>query len=139
MPRFTFQVTYEPLLNSDIPYNEDIFKAMRQARDNLYQEKIELKKLKRLISLYPDIPQFYNYLVMAYRMKRQDKQAFKQNDELLQRFPDYLFAKVIKAEEYIETGELDKVKFVLGHALDLQALYPEYHRRESSTASGGLG
>lgn len=125
MPKITFQVTYEPVYGSSAPFNEKILKAMREARDNLVQEKIELKKYKRLVSLYPDIPQFYNYLVTAYRMKGQDKKAFKKNDELLQRFPDYLFAKIIKAEEYIETGTLDKVKFILGNALDLQALYPE--------------
>ncbi len=139
MPNLTFDITDEPLVGFDASYTKEVLHAIEQAHENVYSDKIDIKKLRRFVERYPHIPQFRNYLVSGYRIKDQDNQAFRENDAALERFPNYLFAKITKAEEYIETGQLAKVKFMLGHALDLHALYPErqeFHITEVSTYYG---
>ncbi len=86
-----------------------------------------LVKLQRLIKKYPRIPVFRNYLTNYYHLTNQRELAYATNRKLLKDFPDYLFATVNLAAEYIEKQEYDKVPKILGKDLDLHKLCP--HRK----------
>jgi hypothetical protein len=80
--------------------------------------------LRKLIREYPSDPAFYNYLTTYYYLRGNNKKAYESNRKALELFPDYLYARVNLAAEYIETGETEKVEAVLGRLLDIGSLYP---------------
>ena len=73
----------------------------------------------------PGIPQFKNFHALYHLMHRNKQKAHKLNSELLQQFPDYLYAIINAASQYIEEGDKDKAKAILGADLSLSSLLPK--------------
>jgi hypothetical protein len=96
-----------------------------------YYPKIEkgspatIKKLQKLCSKYPDVPQFKNYLSTAYKVAGEIGKAHEVNRKLSKEHPDYLLGRSNLAIDYIEEGNPEKVPEILGEYLDLKELYPE--------------
>ncbi|MBW6492423.1 MAG: DUF1186 domain-containing protein [Lentimicrobium sp.] len=89
------------------------------------KNKYIIGRLLRLIDKYPDIPMFKNYLSFAYSAQGEYKKAMEVNDTLFKEHPGYLFARINKANSYIDKKEVEKVPEMLGPDLDLRRLYPE--------------
>lgn len=66
-----------------------------------------------------------NYLSVAYHVRGNTQKAAEINASMLAEHPDYLFARLNKANFYIEHAEFNKVPELLGTALEISQLYPE--------------
>lgn len=87
-----------------------------------------LHELERLVEKYPYAPVFYNYLTVVYARRGMHDEAERTTDEVLRRFPDYLFARLNRAEKLLGEGDLDGVLAILGPGLELRGLYPRRRR-----------
>ena len=85
-----------------------------------------------LIEQHPEVPQLYNYLLSAYRMLHDQANAQRILDEMLERFPDYLFGRIAYAQNCLERGDLDKVSEIFEGKFDLKLLYPSRERFHTS-------
>jgi tetratricopeptide (TPR) repeat protein len=91
-----YDITDEPLDNRDIKR----LPAQVQARiDDLYElaqcdPTQAIPELERLMTTYPHIPTFFNYLSIAYLAAGDQEQATALVREAYRRHPQYLFAKV---------------------------------------------
>lgn len=83
-----------------------------------------IDRLTGLILKYPQSPQLKNFLSVAYSVQGNYKKATEVNKWILTEHPDYLFAKLNLANEYITGGQAQKVPEVLGEALEIKELYP---------------
>lgn len=86
---------------------------------------LAIDKIKRLIDEFPGIPILKNYLSVAYNVRGNNEKSAEVNERLLSEHPDYLFAKLNKANYYIEHDEFDKVPELLGTELEISQLYPD--------------
>lgn len=102
---------------------DSIITLAESARDK--RNKGIIKKLEALTVKYPNALALKNYLVIAYKMRGENGKAKEINERLFAEHPNYLFSKISKAEEYLENGEPEKVREVLGDTLELKALYPD--------------
>ncbi|MBN1464690.1 hypothetical protein JXA02_02935, partial [candidate division KSB1 bacterium] len=129
MRKLTYTITTETgLLDEKYGVTEEQSAKMQECYRAIQEDGYcDIEKVKKLVQQYPHIPHFQNYLTVGYLLAGRVDLAFLANDRLLNQFPDYLFAKVNKANEFVEKKQFEKVKLVLGPALDLQALYPERH------------
>lgn len=98
---------------------DDIFPEVVKGR------KSTIKKLHRLCKKYPHVPQFKNYLSVAYRSSNNNQKAAEVNNELLQKHPGYLFGTLHKAETLIANDQLDQVPELLDDELHIHKLYPD--------------
>lgn len=85
-----------------------------------------------LIERYSHVPQIYNYLHSAYQLLHDQANAQRVLDEMLDRFPDYLFGRIARARDCLERGDLDKVSEIFEGKFDLKLLYPERERFHTS-------
>lgn len=83
-----------------------------------------IPKLTDLILKYPQSPQLKNFLSAAYSVQGNFKKAAELNNRIVTEHPDYLFAKLNLANQYITEGKLKKVPEVLGAAMEIKELYP---------------
>lgn len=81
--------------------------------------------ITRLIDEFPGVPMLKNYLSVAYHVRGNSEKSAEINARLLAEHPDYLFARLNKANFYIEHAEFNKVPELLGTALEISQLYPE--------------
>lgn len=82
-------------------------------------------KLTELIIQYPTVPLLKNFLSVAYNVQGNYEKAIEVNDWLIVEHPDYLFAKINRANHYIEEAEFEKVTEVLGQGMEIKLLYPD--------------
>lgn len=89
-------------------------------------------KLRQAIRDYPDLPPLYNMLYNAYAISNNLSAAYEILDETVKKFPDYIFAQVIKAMELIRKNKLEEVKNYSGVQEDIQDRFPKnlYHITE---------
>ncbi len=110
----------------DYEYSEDINKLLNdyfeECRDKKNKKIIE--KLNSAIAKYPKVPQFKNYLCVAFQAKGEFAKAIEINDWIIKEHPDYLFAKLNKANDYINLEQAHKVPEVFGNIFDIKELYP---------------
>ncbi len=83
------------------------------------------KQLQRLIKKYPRFPQLYNYLSSYYLNIGREDLAFRVNDEIIKKFPDYLHGKINKANQYLIEGKFEEILSVFPPSFNLKLMYPE--------------
>ncbi len=92
-----------------------------------------IKRCKKLMDEYPNIPVLFNYLSVGY-MKIKDRQASEEIvEETYRRFPNYLFARCNYANICLERDEVNQIPKIFQGKYDLKALYPkrnEFHISE---------
>lgn len=115
-----YKITDQP----DEKYPPEIQALMEKAYYEADKKKPNVNFLESLAEKYPSVPQFKNYLTIVYLKFRNMDKAYRVNNELLSSFPDYIFARLHKAEEYMAMKEYDKVPLILGPELNIGALYP---------------
>ena len=73
-----------------------------------------VKKFLDVIQRYPEIPHLKNYLSVLYGKLNWTQKVYDVNNWIIAEHPDYLFAKLNKANEYYFKGEFDKMRSILG-------------------------
>jgi tetratricopeptide (TPR) repeat protein len=91
----------------------------------LAQPRESIPHLLELIEQYPDLPQNYNYLHIAYKLLHDQENADRVLQETLERFPDYLFGRIAQANDCFERGEIDRIPEIFEGKFDLSLLYPD--------------
>ena len=125
-----YDITDEPLDNRAIKK----LPAQVQARiDDLYELAQHdltqaIPELERLITTYPHIPTFYNYLSIAYLQSGNQEKTEAWVQEAYRRHPQYLFAKINYANLCLQKGAIDQIPGIFDHACDLKQLYPHRTR-----------
>lgn len=82
-------------------------------------------QLKMLRQQHPDVPQILNMLSIAYIEKEDYERAYKINHEAYELFPDYIFARINMAQEYLNKDELEKAAEILDPALTIDTIFPQ--------------
>jgi len=125
LQEITFKITFEPIGEvHDERVRNVMYKMHQKVNKGILGLGLE-KKLKDCVRKYPHIPQFKNYLALYYSRKN-DTEKFKAIiEETEQKHPDYLFSKIMIAQEALYDNDLERVPEILGEYLNLQLLYPE--------------
>ncbi len=100
------------------------FEGLHHAAMNKKDTKI-IQQLIDLIIKHPKSPQLKNFLSVAYHVRGNQAKAQEANKWILSEHPDYLFAKLNLANEYMNAGQPERVPEVLGENMEIQELYPE--------------
>lgn len=100
------------------------FEDLYLAANNKEDTKV-IEQLTDLILKHPESPQLKNFLFISYYTQGNHKKASEINSRILTEHPDYLFAKLNLANEYIDAKEPEKVPEVLGEEMEIKGLYPE--------------
>lgn len=134
-PETTRFISYEI---SDEPMPDSAYarlpEQIQEQLDTLYHEVLLQKPaaavavLKPLIEQYPDVPQLYNYLYIAYQKLGDRRHAQQVLQETLERFPDYLFGRIAYATDCLQRGEAEKVPEIFEGKYELKLLYPKRKR-----------
>lgn len=122
-----YKLTEDPDLNRELYGLTDEIVEIQQEMypDVIRGKKSAMRRLIKLCDRYPHIPQFKNYLQMAYAAAGTDHKVREMTRWIVDEHPDYLFGKITLANQYIEDGLIEKVPDVLGPDLELRSLYPE--------------
>lgn len=139
-----YEITTEALHD---PEYENLPANIRQEIENIFYMVYEnpgkaIRKVKKLIVTYPDIPQLYNYFIIAYSNIGEQKKAEALILENYKKHPGYLFAKLNYAEICMRKGNYEKVPEIFDHKFELNLLYPErkvFHISEVVNFSGTIG
>ena len=123
-------ITYK--INDDPPEGSAFAKLPESVQEELghfhksvlTQPRESIPHLLELIEQYPDLPQNYNYLHIAYKLLRDKENAERVLQETLERFPDYLFGRIAQANDCFNRGEIDRIPEIFEGKFDLGMLYP---------------
>jgi len=116
------------IYHADLPVHapKELIPAITEAYEKVMaKDKSIVIKLLYWMEKYPDVPQFKNFLSQYYSLTGNSEKAFEVNNELLEQFPDYLYARLNKAQFYLSNNEPEKVPEILGENMELAKLYPE--------------
>ncbi len=122
-----YNITTEPV--RDRQYK----KLPRRVRDMIEQfhDQVQNQPRKAIpgllewIEKYPHVPQFYNYLYVAYAATGQRAKMKAAALDNYRRNPDYLFARLNYAEVLLGRRDYDRVAEVFESKFDLKLLYPK--------------
>ena len=136
-----YEITYEPIQSG--PY-ERLPEAVKKQLEKMHPEIPQkpqkfLPDLLKLKQKYPQVPQIYNYLIVAYIALGQEEDAETIARECFRENPDYLFARINLAEIYLARGEYEKIPELFHHKYDLKLLHPERDRFHISEAANFMG
>jgi tetratricopeptide (TPR) repeat protein len=117
---------------------------VKEAFDRLYHQaqrrpREAIPELLEWVERYPDIPQLYNYLSIAYSAAGQREEAEAMIRENYRRNPDYLFARLNYAELCLAKGDYGEIPEIFDHKFDLKLLYPKRKRFHISEAASFMG
>ncbi|MBF0181820.1 MAG: hypothetical protein HQM03_17525 [Magnetococcales bacterium] len=121
----SFEITYDELTDifnrrlAQVPDNQ------QELYDCIHEDPPRaIERLKKLISQYPDIPMFYNWLCIACS-KAGDHQAARTAAETsFRRHPGYLFGRLNYAEILLNEGKLREAFEVIKKTFILTELEP---------------
>lgn len=135
---YEYTITDEPLKLIKIP--PELEKETEELFCKVYEKPEEvIGRLENLIKTYPNIPQFYNYLSVAYSRIGDYEKAEEVTESNYKKNPDYLFAKLNYAEICIQKRELEKIPEIFDNKFELKVLYPERNKFHISEVIGFWG
>lgn len=118
-----YKITGEPI-GPKIP--ETLEKQLQSLYEEIQNPKPKtVDKIFRLIKKYPKNIQLKNYLVTTYSGLGRDNDARIANDKILREHPEYFFARLIKANEYLAENKFEEINDLLGKGINLQDIYPD--------------
>lgn len=137
----SYEITSEPL--TDLPENR-LSPELADHVERLYHltnssPRDAIVELKRLIGIYPDCPKLFNYLGACYHAIGDVDRAEQIGRESYERFPDYLFAKLVYADLCVSRGHLDEIPVIFDGKYDLSLLCPKRKRFHVTEAVGFMG
>lgn len=122
-----YKITNDPIfLDKQNPITPELSRKLERFHKlALEGKKSSVQKILDAIEQYPDNPQLKNYLSVLFGLLNDTKKIYDTNKWIIEEHPDYLFGKLNLANEYYLKQEYDKIPDVLGHEMELKALYPE--------------
>ena len=139
-----YEITYDPIEDHTI---DNLPSHVQKEIDKLYymihkHPKQAIPRLRELLNEYHHIPKLYNFLSGAYALVSDTTKADALTQELYEKYPDYLFAKIQYAELCLRNKDLQKIPVIFNNKFDLQLLYPErkvFHISEMLSFIGFMG
>ncbi|MFO7844943.1 MAG: DUF1186 domain-containing protein [Balneolaceae bacterium] len=124
---FDFEITYDAnFILEKYRISDEAADQIDEIFPEIYKgKKSTIKRLHRLCKKFPQVPQFKNYLSIAYDRAGNDQKATEINRELLQQHPGYLFARINQAEDLIANNQLEEIPGLLGEDMHIHKLYPD--------------
>ena len=121
-----YEVTSEPLPNKQLEGlpDEELSKINTLHDLALTGTQKAIDEVQVYIDKYPDVPQLYNYLYVAFSSAGEMEKGMDVIRTSINKFPDYLFAKLAYAKDCLEKGELDKIPEIFDGKYDISLLYP---------------
>lgn len=101
------------------PEDQQMTKTLRDALRKQPLPLDWLDELKQLQTQYPNVPVLWNLEVMYYRTLGDMPSWKAKSEELLQRWPGYLFATCTLASYYLSLQQPEKIPALFNHELDL--------------------
>jgi tetratricopeptide (TPR) repeat protein len=122
-----YEITDEPI---EEPAYRQLPKSVKEQLERLHHDaqfhpKTAIVELLKLKKRYPQVPQIYNYLAVAYSRTGEAEKSEAITKENMRQNPNYLFAKINYAEFCLEREEYEKIPEIFEQKYDLQMLYPE--------------
>ena len=145
MHLFEYSVTWDTL---PCPEIDRLPQSIQNQIGDLYEEARNgdtskvLEPLKQLYCEHPEVPQLGNWLSVAHQRLDQEDERQAVLMELIERHPNYLFARLGMANLAIEGGNWEQVPDFLGEMLFLPALIRdrrEFHISEVLSFSHTVG
>ncbi len=119
-----YEITDKPFNIYSNEIQNEIEKIAYKIQESSQSAKEIIPHILKMIEKSPSIPAFYNHLSIAYKHSGNDEKALFWNKEAHRLFPDYLFARINTAYQYLRKNEFDKVMEIFDGKLELKALYP---------------
>jgi tetratricopeptide (TPR) repeat protein len=140
----SYEITDEPI--RDREYRR-LPAHVKEALERLHREseirpRNAIPELQQLIERYPQVPQFYNYLTVAYSGIGALDKAAAVTRASIRANPDYLFARLNYAELCLMRKDYAKIPEIFDHKFDLALLYPKrkrFHITEVANFTGLIG
>ena len=123
-----YTITTDPLyLYDNLNYTDELKELLNDLFVECQQKnnKKIINKLNSVIVKYPEIPHFKNFLSIAYEQKGNYNKCIEINEWIDKEHPDFIFAKLNKANDLLSNGYTDEIPIIIGDSFDLKALYPE--------------
>jgi hypothetical protein len=133
----SYQVTDQPMADPDLEGLPAGVLALREElRDLLLSDPEQaISRLEELTRRYPDVKVFHNFLCAAHARAGHDEAFERLVREALERWPEYLSAKIQYAQICLGHGRLEEIPKIFDGAHDLGQLHPErklFHATEIS-------
>ncbi|MBW4652126.1 MAG: tetratricopeptide repeat protein [Kaiparowitsia implicata GSE-PSE-MK54-09C] len=111
-------LAYEIYAEPSSEHTKAVDKLLNQATQKLYQHDkaaaVEAEALlQQALEIEPDAPDLLNNLAMAYILQDRQAEADAIVDDLVERFPDYLFARCAKARTHLDAGDIEAADALL--------------------------
>jgi hypothetical protein len=139
-----YKISWNPIENDYKPSKEEytiagqIYEELgNKTKKNITQSY--LRKLKNLVERYPNYPALKNYLGVAYQEADLNEECNALVNEILEKHPDYLFGRIMGAQNYLEKHQPEKSAELMAGFTTLKALYPnrdEFHISEVKSYHG---
>ena len=126
--KVSYTITSDPTINNerygiteelDVQINRLFFEIDKPKKNK------SIDKLTQLIEQYPQVPILKNYLSIAYETLGLHNKAYEIVEQTIQEHPDYIFAKINRANIAIDEGDFAKAEELLGKEMELSVLYPD--------------
>jgi tetratricopeptide (TPR) repeat protein len=115
------KVTDEPIIqDNDKPVLKQIEYWGRKIRSTNFANQSSVNELKNVIEKHPDVPAFKNYLFTCLSLQKRYDEAQIVLEDTLAKHPDYSFAKINKATDFIRIGNLNKAASMLVEPYDVR-------------------
>jgi len=118
-----YRLLYEPV-DKRLPDSPDDATLERLHGLALDSDPKAVAELRKHIKLHPGCPTLKNYLSAAHKIRGEAKKAARIDEQLWHDHPDYLFARVGKANNLIQSGRHDEARAILGESLRLSDACP---------------
>lgn len=137
----SYEITDEPI--RDREYRR-LPAHVKEALERLHREseirpRNAIPELQALIERYPQVPQFYNYLTIAYSGIGALDKAEAVTRANIRANPDYLFARLNYAELCLMKKDYAKIPEIFDHKFDLKLLYPKRNRFHITEVANFMG
>lgn len=118
-----YSVTTKPIVKN---YGEEIDKQINYFQGKIFEKNFkDYKTLEKLIKKYPDVPIFYNYLIVTLYKNKKIELAENFIFEVVEKHPNYLFGKFNLCELYLKKNNPEKVIEIFPDLDDISVANPE--------------
>jgi tetratricopeptide (TPR) repeat protein len=115
------KITDEPILNDiEKPLSKLMENLGRKLQNRANNNQTFVIELKNVIEKNPAVPAFKNYLFSTLTIQKRYDEALIVLDDTLEKHPNYHFAKINKAQDFLRKGNVNKAATILGEPFDVR-------------------
>lgn len=106
-------------------YNKTIMALLAEIHETLMRGRFKsaLEAVDEALAKYDHVPSFWNYKQVALTQLNRQEEAKQNLEAMLQRFPDYFFARIEKANLLNQEGQLDEAQDILSDLMQADRLH----------------